>query len=64
MDDHFGEDAAIPKKDLDIIRDFLTSHAADFSGRYGSRAALLRRNPVGQYPFEDYGHALVEPNAR
>jgi hypothetical protein len=29
MDDHFGEDAAIPKKDLDVIRDFLTSHAAD-----------------------------------
>jgi Dihaem cytochrome c len=29
MSDHFGEDAAIPKKDLDIIRDFLTSHAAD-----------------------------------
>jgi hypothetical protein len=29
MGDHFGEDAAIPKKDLDIIRDFLTSHAAD-----------------------------------
>jgi hypothetical protein len=32
MDDHFGEDAAIPKKDLDIIRDFLTSHAADAPG--------------------------------
>jgi Dihaem cytochrome c len=29
MDDHFGEDAAIPKGDLDVIRDFLTSHAAD-----------------------------------
>ncbi len=29
MDDHFGEDAAIPKKDLDVIRNFLTSHAAD-----------------------------------
>jgi hypothetical protein len=29
MDDHFGEDAAIPKKDLAAIRDFLTSHAAD-----------------------------------
>jgi hypothetical protein len=29
MDDHFGEDAAIPKKDLAIIRDFLASHAAD-----------------------------------
>ena len=29
MDDHFGEDAAIPKKDLDVIRDFLTWHAAD-----------------------------------
>jgi Dihaem cytochrome c len=29
MGDHFGEDAAIPKKDLDDIRDFLTSHAAD-----------------------------------
>ena len=29
MDDHFGEDATIPKKDLDVIRDFLTSHAAD-----------------------------------
>ena len=29
MDDHFGEDAAIPKKDLGVIRDFLTSHAAD-----------------------------------
>ena len=32
MDDHFGEDAAIPEKDLDIIRDFLTSHAADSPG--------------------------------
>ena len=32
MDDHFGEDAAIPKKDLDVIRDFLTSHAADSPG--------------------------------
>jgi hypothetical protein len=32
MQDHFGEDAAIPKKDLDIIRDFLTSHAADAPG--------------------------------
>ena len=31
MDDHFGEDAAIPKKDLDVIREFLTSHAADSS---------------------------------
>ena len=30
MDDHFGEDAAIPTKDLDAIRNFLTSHAADF----------------------------------
>ncbi len=29
MDDHFGEDAAIPKKDLDEIRAFLISHAAD-----------------------------------
>ena len=29
MDDHFDEDAAIPKKDLDVIRDFLTWHAAD-----------------------------------
>jgi hypothetical protein len=29
LDNHFGEDAAIPKKDVDIIRDFLTSHAAD-----------------------------------
>jgi hypothetical protein len=29
MDDHFGEDADIPKKDLDEIRAFLTSHAAD-----------------------------------
>ena len=29
MNDHFGEDAGIPKKDLDVIRDFLTSHAAD-----------------------------------
>jgi hypothetical protein len=29
MDDHFGEDAAISKKDLDVIRDFLTAHAAD-----------------------------------
>ncbi len=29
MDNHFGEDAAIPKNDLDKIRDFLTSHAAD-----------------------------------
>jgi hypothetical protein len=29
MGDHFGEDAAIPKKDLEVIRDFLTSHAAD-----------------------------------
>jgi hypothetical protein len=29
MDDHFGEDAAIPKRDLDEIRAFLTSHAAD-----------------------------------
>jgi Dihaem cytochrome c len=29
MDDHFGEDAAIPNKDLDEIRAFLTSHAAD-----------------------------------
>jgi hypothetical protein len=29
MQDHFGEDAAIPKRDLDLIRDFLTSHAAD-----------------------------------
>jgi hypothetical protein len=32
MQDHFGEDAAIPKKDLDVIRDFLTSHAADSPG--------------------------------
>jgi hypothetical protein len=32
MDDHFGEDADIPKKDLDVIRDFLTSHAADSPG--------------------------------
>ena len=29
MDNHFGEDAAIPKEDLDAIRIFLTSHAAD-----------------------------------
>ncbi len=29
MDDHFGEDAAISKDDLDEIRNFLTSHAAD-----------------------------------
>lgn len=29
MDDHFGEDAAIPQKDLDEIRAFLTSNAAD-----------------------------------
>ena len=29
MDDHFGENAAISKKDLDEIRNFLTSHAAD-----------------------------------
>lgn len=29
LDDHFGEDAAIPRKDLDVIRDFLTAHAAD-----------------------------------
>jgi diheme cytochrome c len=32
MDDHFGEDAAIPRKDLDIIRDFLISHAAASPG--------------------------------
>jgi hypothetical protein len=32
MDDHFGEDASIPKKDLDVIRDFLTTHAADSPG--------------------------------
>jgi hypothetical protein len=32
MHDHFGEDADIPKKDLDAIRDFLTSHAADSPG--------------------------------
>jgi hypothetical protein len=32
MNDHFGEDAAIPKKDLDVIRDFLISHAADSPG--------------------------------
>jgi hypothetical protein len=29
MDDHFGEDAALSKKDLDEIGNFLTSHAAD-----------------------------------
>ena len=29
MDDHFGENAAIPKKDLREIRVFLTSNAAD-----------------------------------
>lgn len=29
MDNHFGEDASIPKTDLDVIRNFLTSHAAD-----------------------------------
>jgi hypothetical protein len=29
MDDHFGEDATIPQKDLDEIRAFLTTHAAD-----------------------------------
>lgn len=29
MDDHFGEDADIPKKELDEIRAFLTSHSAD-----------------------------------
>ena len=29
MGDHFGEDAAIPQQDLDEIRDFLISHAAD-----------------------------------
>ena len=32
MDDHFGEDAAIPNKDLEEIRNFLTSHAADSPG--------------------------------
>ena len=29
LDDHFGEDAAIRTEDLDVIRDFLTAHAAD-----------------------------------
>jgi len=29
MDDHFGENAAIPEKDLEAIRVFLTSNAAD-----------------------------------
>ena len=29
MNDHFGENAAISEKDLDEIRNFLTSHAAD-----------------------------------
>lgn len=29
MNDHFGEDATMPKKDLDVIRNFLTSHSAD-----------------------------------
>jgi Dihaem cytochrome c len=32
MDNHFGEDAAIPKQDLDVIRDFLTAYAADAPG--------------------------------
>jgi hypothetical protein len=60
MDDHFGEDAAIPKKDLDIIRDYLTSHAADAPGA----TAREKRTPAGQHAFEDYRHALVEPDAR
>jgi hypothetical protein len=29
LSDHFGEDAAISEKDLDEIRNYLTSHAAD-----------------------------------
>ena len=29
MDNHFGENAALPEKDLEDIRSFLTAHAAD-----------------------------------
>jgi hypothetical protein len=29
MDNHFGENALIPEKDLEDIREFLTAHAAD-----------------------------------
>ena len=29
LDDHFGETASMPPKDLDAIRAYLTSHSAD-----------------------------------
>jgi Dihaem cytochrome c len=41
LDDHFGEDAAIPKNDLDEIRDFLTTHAADSPDATGRQRHFL-----------------------
>ena len=51
MDDHFGEDAAIPKKDLDIIRDYLTSHAADAPGAAARERHYLSALLPGSTPL-------------
>ncbi len=51
MNNHFGEDAAIPKKDLDVIRDFLTSHAADSPGATPRERHYLGARLSGSTPL-------------
>ena len=51
---YFGEDAVIPKKDLDAIRDFLTSQAADFPAATPRERHYMGRNTARQHASEDY----------
>jgi hypothetical protein len=64
MDSHFGEEASIPEKDLDEIRNYLTSNAADSENtsaqdRHYMSAILPGSTPmrITQTPWWNQMHA-------
>lgn len=63
MDDHFGENAAIPEKDLQEIWRFPDFERRGFSKCFAPGPTLHERDIAGRHALEDYAHPLVEPDA-